>query len=105
VESRQLGYFRAFRRVFLVGLPAEGLVTAPGIKKSSSFLPLLIAAVSQRRLRPRPAQVSSGFSGLRYLGATGPNRPPRASLVAFPRPLNPVTALFRARGVARLFAD
>jgi hypothetical protein len=26
-------------------------------------------------LRPRPAQVSAGFSGLRYLGATEPIRP------------------------------
>jgi hypothetical protein len=59
-------------RVFLV-LAAEAL-SAPGIKKSSCFLPPLIAAVSQRGLRPRPAQVSAGFSGLRYLGATGPNR-------------------------------
>src|SRR5262249_5880624 len=43
--------------------------------KCSSFLPALSAAASQRGVSPRPAQVSLGFSGLRYFGATGP-RPP-----------------------------
>src|SRR5262249_28456016 len=38
------------------------------IKKSSSFLPPLIAATSQRGLAPRPAQVSP--DGPRYLGGT-----------------------------------
>jgi len=37
---------------------------------SSSFLPALSAVVSQRGFNPRPAQVSAGFSGLRYFGAT-----------------------------------
>src|SRR5262249_46646416 len=43
--------------------------------KCSSFLPPLIAATSQRGFSPRPAQVSLGFSGLRYFGATGPRTP------------------------------
>jgi hypothetical protein len=38
------------------------------IKKSSSFLPPLIAATSQRGLAPRPAQVSP--DGPRYFGGT-----------------------------------
>src|SRR4029077_1740783 len=38
--------------------------------KSSSDLPDLIAADSQRGFKPRPAHVSEGFSGLRYFGAT-----------------------------------
>ena len=38
------------------------------IKKSSSFLPPLIAATSQRGLAPRPAQVSP--EAPRYLGGT-----------------------------------
>src|SRR3954470_19214560 len=55
---------------------------ALSIKKSSSFLPSLIAATSQRGLAPRPAQVSP--SRPRYLGATfipfKECRPPRATL-------------------------
>jgi hypothetical protein len=47
------------------------------IAKCSSFLPDFIAAVSQRGFRPRPAHVSEGLSGLRYLGATRPRGPPR----------------------------
>jgi hypothetical protein len=43
--------------------------------KCSSFLPALIAAASQSGFSPRPAQVSLGFSGLRYFGATGPRAP------------------------------
>jgi hypothetical protein len=50
-----------------------------------------MAAVSQRGLRPRPAQVSAGFSGFRYLGATGPIRPVRANLVAFRPPVKPAS--------------
>src|SRR5712671_4104424 len=42
---------------------------------SSSVLPALIAASSQRGVSPRPAQVSLRFSGLRYFGATGPRTP------------------------------
>src|SRR5215813_3223873 len=38
------------------------------IRKSSSFLPPLIAAISQRGLAPRPAQVSP--EGPRYFGGT-----------------------------------
>src|SRR5215472_12114295 len=38
------------------------------IRKSSSFLPRLIAATSQRGFAPRPAQVSP--DGPRYLGGT-----------------------------------
>src|ERR1700756_4844112 len=38
------------------------------IRKSSSFLPPLIAAASQRGLAPRPAQVSP--EGPRYFGGT-----------------------------------
>src|SRR5215510_6953426 len=52
------------------------------IRKSSSFLPLLIAATSQRGLTPRPAQVSP--EGLRYFGGTflpfNALPPPRTSL-------------------------
>jgi hypothetical protein len=44
--------------------------------KSSIFLPPLIAAASHLGLRPRPAQVSDGFSEFRYLGATEPLGPP-----------------------------
>src|SRR5215831_1729445 len=52
--------------------------------KSSSFLPDLRAAASHRGFSPRPAQVSLGFSGLRYFGATFPLTPrPNA---AFDRP-------------------
>src|ERR1700748_2204526 len=59
-----------FLRAFL-GAP----LTLPEIAKSSSFLPDLIAAASHRGFRPRPAQVSPGFSGLRYFGATFPRAP------------------------------
>src|SRR5215472_4552898 len=52
------------------------------IRKSSSFLPRLIAATSQRGFAPRPAQVSP--DGPRYLGGTflpfnalAPRRQPR----------------------------
>src|SRR6516165_4533152 len=52
------------------------------IRKSSSFLPRLIAATSQRGLAPRPAQVSP--DGLRYFGGTflpfKTLRPPRTTL-------------------------
>ena len=46
----------------------------PAMRNSSIFFPDLIAAVSHRGFNPRPAQVSAGFSGLRYLGATPPPR-------------------------------
>src|SRR5262249_49236333 len=52
------------------------------IRKSSSFLPLLIAATSQRGFAPRPAQVSP--DGPRYFGGTflpfNALPPPRATL-------------------------
>jgi len=50
-------------------------LTAWAMLKFSSFLPALIAAASQHGFKPRPIQVSLGFSGLRYLGATGPRMP------------------------------
>ena len=40
------------------------------IKKSSFFLPPLIAATNHRGVAPRPAQVSDRFFGFQYLGAT-----------------------------------
>jgi hypothetical protein len=71
------GYPLALRtcRVFF-GCLAGDAPLAPPMAKSSSFLPPFKAAVSQRGRRPRPAQVSVGLAGLRYLGATRPNRPP-----------------------------
>jgi hypothetical protein len=86
-NNRDQSYLPALRifRVFLVGLAAEAL-TAPGIKKSSCSLPPLMAAASHRGFSPRPAQVSAGFSGFRYLGATGPLRSLRPNLVALLRP-------------------
>ena len=51
-------------RGFLPGLAV--FAPAPTMAKSSRLLPPFIAAVSHRGLRPRPAQVSAGFSGLRY---------------------------------------
>jgi hypothetical protein len=52
--------------------------------KSSSFLPVFSAAASHRGFSPRPAHVSVGLSGLRYLGATAPRRPPRTPLPRAP---------------------
>src|SRR5260370_34468695 len=56
------------------------IFTGAVILKSSSFLPVFSAAASHRGFSPRPAHVSSGFAGLRYLGATAPRRPPRTPL-------------------------
>src|SRR5580700_1976769 len=42
--------------------------------KYSSRFPVFMAAVSHLGISPRPAQVSLGLSGLRYLGATAPPR-------------------------------
>jgi hypothetical protein len=64
------GYF------FLRALPRAPFAADAPMAKSSIFLPDLIAADSHRGLRPRPAHVSDEFSGLRYLGATGPPRVP-----------------------------
>jgi hypothetical protein len=79
------GYFFADFLALRVILPPFALdAAAPAIRKSSAFLPDLIAAVSQRGFNPRPAQVSVGFSGLRYLGAMAPY--PRATFeVDFPK--------------------
>jgi hypothetical protein len=77
-----------FLRAFLTG----ELFAAPAMAKSSSFLPPFIAAVSHLGLRPRPAQVSAGFSGFRYLGATEPLAPPRpAGRPRRPAPLYPAS--------------
>src|SRR6516165_10333051 len=45
-------------------------------------LELLMAAASQRGLRPRPAQVSAGFSAFRYLGAQRSSRCDSTSIVS-----------------------
>jgi hypothetical protein len=67
-----------FWRVFFDA--AWPLFTGPMMLKSSSFLPAFSAAASHRGLRPRPAHVSAGLSGLRYFGATAPRMPPRPLL-------------------------
>jgi hypothetical protein len=74
---------RTFRVFF--GCFAADVFDAPAIRKSSCFLPDLIAAANQRGFNPRPAQVSAGFSGLRYLAATDPLGPPLPTL-PLPRP-------------------
>src|SRR3984893_6045374 len=77
-------YLRLARTFFFADFDAVSLPTPPMIK-SSSFLPDLSAAASHRGFSPRPAQVSLGFSGLRYFGATFPLAPrPKAP---FDRPL------------------
>src|SRR5262249_21324288 len=63
-------FFAAFRGTRCVFLTAPVLADA-AMLKSSSFAPVLSAAVSHRGLSPRPAHVSAGLSGLRYFGATG----------------------------------
>jgi hypothetical protein len=87
IQMRGENYFFAFLRPLLRPLAA--------MAKSSIFLPDLIAAASQRGFRPRPAHVSAGFSGLRYLAATGPRAP---------RPTIPFAELgeFRLKGAALL---
>ena len=70
------GYLLADFFAFRIFLPPFAFdAAAPAIRKSSGFLPDLIAAANQRGFNPRPAQVSAGFSGLRYLGATAPRAP------------------------------
>src|ERR1700693_4138151 len=65
------GYFLADFFALRIFMPPFAFdAAAPAIRKSSGFLPDLIAAASHRGFNPRPAQVSPGFSGLRYLGAT-----------------------------------
>src|SRR6266436_356997 len=70
---RNKRHLRALRALF--GLVAFFDGTAPRTRKSSADFPPLIAAVNHFGLNPRPAQVSSGFCGLRYFGATGPLSP------------------------------
>jgi hypothetical protein len=70
---REKCHLRALRALF--GLVAFLDGTAPRIRKSSADFPPLIAAVNHFGLNPRPAQVSSGFCGLRYFGGTGPLSP------------------------------
>src|SRR6202011_3829646 len=65
---------RLARTFFFADFDAVSLPTPP-MTKSSSFLPDLSAAASHRGFSPRPAQVSLGFSGLRYFGATFPLAP------------------------------
>src|SRR5258707_3697744 len=67
-------HYLRLARTFLLDGFAESL-PAPPMLKSSSFLPDLRAAASHRGFSPRPAQVSLGFSGLRYFGATFPLAP------------------------------
>jgi hypothetical protein len=71
--QRNKRHLRALRALF--GLLAFFDATAPRIRKSSADFPPLIAAVNHFGLNPRPAQVSSGFCGLRYFGGTGPLTP------------------------------
>jgi hypothetical protein len=78
-------YFLAFRIFRTLGCFAEEAFDAPAIRKSSNDFPPLMAAVSQRGFNPRPAQVSVGFSGLRYFGAT---EPPLPTLPPLPPPSN-----------------
>jgi hypothetical protein len=72
-----------FRRAFFGAARPD--FTGAVILKSSSFLPVFSAAASHRGLRPRPAHVSVGLSGLRYFGATVPCVPPRTPLLRAPR--------------------
>jgi hypothetical protein len=61
----------ALAAVSLFALPPRCVRLDDGrIRKSSSFFPDLSFAVSQRGCLPRPAQVSEGLSGFRYLGRT-----------------------------------
>src|ERR1700675_4373314 len=70
-ESGETRYhLRALRALLIIF--AGGDFAAPAIRKSSCFLPDLSAADNHRGFNPRPAQVSLGFSGLRYLGTTDP---------------------------------
>src|ERR1700719_1293925 len=89
--ARESCYFLA--RIFRVffGCFAADVFDAPAIRKSSCFLPALIAAANQRGFNPRPAHVSAGFSGLRYLGATDPLAPPLPTLPPARPPSNRVS--------------
>src|SRR5262249_11661138 len=84
-SHRYLAALRGFLRPFGFDFGESAI---PAIRKSSIFFPDLIAAVSQRGFNPRPAQVSAGFSGLRYLVATAlPATRPRSGLEPLPPPL------------------
>src|SRR6266700_5048285 len=77
-------HLRLARAFFFTGFAAASLPTPPMLK-SSSFLPDLSAAASHRGFSPRPAQVSPGFSGFRYFGATFPRAPrPKADFAREP---------------------
>jgi hypothetical protein len=85
------GSFRKPGRDYLRGLRAFlrplafGDDDVPAMRKSSSFLPDLIAAANHRGFNPRPAQVSAELSGFRYLGATFPQVPrPKADFDRVP---------------------
>src|SRR6516162_5622028 len=52
--------------------------------KSSSFPPDFRAAASHRGFSPRPAHISDGSSGLRYLGGTAPRTPRPGPLARAP---------------------
>ena len=61
VQDAGYGYFLADFFALRVFLPPFAFdAAAPAIRKSSAFLPDLIAAASQRGFNPRPAQVSAG---------------------------------------------
>jgi len=77
--------------------------TAPRIRKSSADFPPLIAAANHFGLNPRPAQVSSGFCGLRYFGGTGPLTPNPEPLV--PGILVPCRHGEEIHGVAAFIRD
>src|ERR1700758_3975890 len=75
-------YFRGLR-AFLRPFAFDD--DAPAIRKSSIFLPDLIAAANHRGFKPRPAHVSAGLSGLRYFAATLPRAPhPKATFERAP---------------------
>src|SRR5260370_18180392 len=85
--QRNKCHLRALLALF--GLVAFFDGTAPRIRKSSADLPPLIAAVNHFGLNPRPAQVSSGFCGVRYFGGTGPLSPnPEAAFRCVLAPCN-----------------
>src|ERR1700730_13680280 len=80
--GRRQDYFRGLRALLRPFVFDDG---APAIRKSSIFLPDLIAAANHRGFKPRPAQVSAGLSGLRYFAATLPRAPhPKAAFEPAP---------------------
>src|ERR1700732_1495934 len=80
--GRRQDYFRGVRAL-LRPVAFDGRALA--MRKSSIFLPDLIAAANHRGFKPRPAQVSAGLSGLRYFAATLPRAPhPKAAFARAP---------------------